>query len=305
MSFYEKYPKFDWKFYINIYPDLRKAGINNEKKAINHYLNYGINENRRTYEIINKEIINYQICNKVLFDNFTNISNQLYVSNGLKMFEQRFLKKYDLKNYHNIDNPAIFFGVYSNTDLNKLNNHKGLKIIIWGGEDCNCSNEHSKQTLNEEKFILNCIHLSISESIFKSLKSSNISSIIIDFNLVDNNIFYPIPKNELGNKIFIFNGQSKGREIIYGEIFYKEVVSKLTNYEFIYSNNLNIKWEEMPNIYKQCFIVLRLTQHDGNANSVQECQSMNIPVVHNHSDYGLKWKTVNDIINFIEKYSNK
>ena len=65
------------------------------------------------------------------------------------------------------------------------------------------------------------------------------------------------------------------------------------------SNTLNAKYEEMPSIYKKCFIMLRLTENDGNANSVQECEAMNIPVVHNQSDYGLKWKTIDDVINHI------
>ena len=47
--------------------------------------------------------------------------------------------------------------------------------------------------------------------------------------------------------------------------------------------------------------MLRLTSNDGNANSVQECQAMKIPVIHNQSDYGLKWKTVDDIIQHIYK----
>ena len=50
--------------------------------------------------------------------------------------------------------------------------------------------------------------------------------------------------------------------------------------------------------------MLRLTSHDGNANSVQECEAMNIPVIHNQSDYGLKWKNVKDIINHINKNYN-
>ncbi|AYV83499.1 MAG: dTDP-6-deoxy-L-lyxo-4-hexulose reductase [Hyperionvirus sp.] len=37
---------FDWKFYISYYADLRENGINNEKKAIAHYLNHGHRENR-------------------------------------------------------------------------------------------------------------------------------------------------------------------------------------------------------------------------------------------------------------------
>ena len=57
----------------------------------------------------------------------------------------------------------------------------------------------------------------------------------------------------------------------------------------------------MPMVYAQCAIGLRLTPHDGNANTVQEMEAMNIPVVHNQSEYGLKWKTVDDIIDHILK----
>ena len=58
----------------------------------------------------------------------------------------------------------------------------------------------------------------------------------------------------------------------------------------------------MPKIYGECFIGLRLTEHDGNANMVQEMKAMNIPVVHNLSDYGLKWKSEDDIIRYINMY---
>ena len=52
MKFYDKFPKFDWKFYIHIYPDLQNAGINTELKAKYHFLKYGYHENRRTHRII-------------------------------------------------------------------------------------------------------------------------------------------------------------------------------------------------------------------------------------------------------------
>ena len=52
----------------------------------------------------------------------------------------------------------------------------------------------------------------------------------------------------------------------------------------------------MAIIYAECFIGLRLTEHDGNANTVQEFEAMKIPIIHNQSEYGLKWKNINDII---------
>lgn len=47
-----KLPKnFDWKYYISVNPDL--VNYNTEELAINHYLTYGINENRHYYKSIN------------------------------------------------------------------------------------------------------------------------------------------------------------------------------------------------------------------------------------------------------------
>lgn len=309
-DFYKKYPDFDWNFYIESYDDLKKSKIDTQQKAISHYFKYGHKENRRTHKIISdkyvEEFSNFVNLDKIDFEVFLKLSSQLYVSKGLYMFKERFKKKYNLKDIENIYDPTFFFGIYMDEDIETVKNHKGLRIIIWGGEDANPNNNNSLATLNEIKMIPNIIHLSISTCIYKRLNSVNINSICIDFNLVDNSLFFPIPKNELGNKIFIFNGQNTGREHIYGEKYYKYVVENLPQFEYIYSNMLNKKYEEMPFIYKECFIVLRLTQYDGNSNTSQECQAMNIPIIHNQSDYGLKWNTEFDIINHINiVYQNK
>ena len=37
---------FNWSYYIDKYVDLQLAGINTEKKAINHWLTHGKKENR-------------------------------------------------------------------------------------------------------------------------------------------------------------------------------------------------------------------------------------------------------------------
>jgi hypothetical protein len=37
---------FDWRFYLDLYPDLRKANINTEISALLHYANYGVKEKR-------------------------------------------------------------------------------------------------------------------------------------------------------------------------------------------------------------------------------------------------------------------
>ena len=37
---------FDYLFYLNLYPDLRKSGILNKKDAYKHYITYGVKEGR-------------------------------------------------------------------------------------------------------------------------------------------------------------------------------------------------------------------------------------------------------------------
>tara|TARA_B100001063_G_scaffold138607_2_gene129498 strand:+ start:5189 stop:6091 length:903 start_codon:yes stop_codon:yes gene_type:complete len=299
MNFYDKFPDFDWRFYLDVYPDLRNNGIKTEHQCKYHYVVHGYKEKRRTHDIIKKKEELYSIP----FTNFTNLYNQSVFSSGVSMFKKRTFKKYNLKEYFNDKEPCLFFGMYNDDDLKKIKTHKGLRIVIWCGDDANSKNVHSYQTITEIKKLNNIIHISKSKSTFNSLKKINIESILVNYNVVDNNLFFPIPKEYLGKKIFIFNGQHKGREHKYGDKYYDEVVKRLPQYKFIFSNKLNARWEDMPNIYKQCFIMLRLTSNDGNANSVQECQAMKIPVIHNQSDYGLKWKTVDDIIQHIYKKS--
>ena len=37
---------FDWKFYLDTYPDLRKNGLKDKKGAYLHYMKYGKKEGR-------------------------------------------------------------------------------------------------------------------------------------------------------------------------------------------------------------------------------------------------------------------
>ena len=80
-----------------------------------------------------------------------------------------------------------------------------------------------------------------------------------------------------------------------------KVKELLPNHEFVHSSKLGLKNEEMAKIYSECFIGLRLCPQDGNANTVQEFQFLKIPIIHNCSKYGMKWKNEKDIIKTILK----
>jgi len=227
------------------------------------------------------------------------MTDNLYVSDALEHFKKRFQRFY-CKNFYYNTGTCVFFGMYSVKDIEILIKHRGYKFLIWGGTDCNW--KYRDRVINFEiiKKIPDLYHIAISKDIQERLHLKNIESIFLELDLVDKELFKPVSKK--GDSIFIYNGFTKGKEYIYGKKIYMEVVKRLPEFKFIYSNQLSLQHEEMPKIYGECFIGLRLTEHDGNANMVQEMKAMNIPVVHNLSDYGLKWESVEDIVGYINMY---
>jgi len=247
------------------------------------------------YAILSKKMLYVENVDEFI----KRITNNLYVSNGLIHLKER-LQRFYCKNDYCDNDICVFFGMYSRKDINVLKNHKGYKFLIWGGTDCNCNYSIRVKNLEIIKKIPDLYHIAISKDIQERLLLKNVETIFLELDLVDKEIFKQVSKK--GDSIFIYNGFTKGNQDIYGKKIYTEVVKRLPMFKFIYSNELNLPYEEMPKIYEQCFIGLRLTEHDGNANMVQEMREMNIPVVHNQSDYGLKWESVDDIIRYINMY---
>ena len=299
-TFYSQFPNFDWKFYISYYPDLNKANIKTEEQAIRHYIKYGRGELRRTHTIVNSTS-NIPIINA---NEIFNMAPQLYISKSLEFLIPQIQHKYNVGQYANPHSPACFFGVYTDKDIQTINKHQHIKFIIWGGEDANITKKHSDTTVKEIKRIHNCVHIAISQCIFKSLTTVKLRPILIDFNVVNFKLFKPIKYPIHPTTIFIYNGIKLGRENIYGSEYYLKIMNLLPQYHYILSNTLQVPNHKMPAYYGRCFIALRLTSHDGNANMVQECAAMNIPVVHNHSLYGLKWKNINDVMFHIQHYAS-
>lgn len=240
-----------------------------------------------------------------------NLSSLQYtiISNSLSPFRERFLKKFQLKPYHKEPcDKILVFGCYSLRESKQIIRllKQGKKIyLLWGGTDCHTLHIYKYLPKNYK----NLVHLSISNNISQTLKNNNIPfHFIPHFNLLEKEYFkinLTIPKKN----IYIYNGLhgNKNREIFFGRLIYKKVEEELIKKhsfqkkQFIYSNQLYLPYEKINKIYQSCFIGLRLCPQDGNANTVQEFQYLKIPIIHNCSEYGIKWKNEKDIIETILK----
>lgn len=97
-----------------------------------------------------------------------------------------------------------------------------------------------------------------------------------------------------------------GREDFYGIDKIKEIEEK-TGLKVITSTYNQYTEEELKELYKSCFIHLRLTQHDGLPNTIIEMGMMGRRSIYNG---GLpncyKWKDINDVCRFIKyEYNNR
>ena len=237
---------------------------------------------------------------------------EYYIDNCIQQFEPQFAKKYKLikcKNPNTCTN-LIIFGCYTKIIYTLLKDRVNSKIplityLIWGGSDFN----HKKKVRRYLTLLKNnnIHHLAISNCLYKRITNTTISATLINFNLVDTSLFKPVTTNTQSNTIYIYSGHPKNQGVNskkYSNTIYESIMNELPQFNYILSHKIYIPYEKMPQTYAKCFIVLRLTHLDGNANTVQECQVMNIPIVHNQSDYGLKWVTKDDVIKHILNHSS-
>lgn len=140
----------------------------------------------------------------------------------------------------------------------------------------------------------NIRYLAISNNIAESLEKLNLSYKRANISFVDVDKFSPVEK---GDSVYIYT--SNNCPDIYGKEIYDVVKKKMPTTKFIICNSST--YDDIFEIYKKCFIGLRLTSHDGNANTVQELGLCGIKCVHN-SDYpnAIPWSCVDDIIKIVE-----
>ena len=71
--------EFNWKFYIANYPDLKKNGINNYAKALNHWIKFGKREGRISYFDYKNYLLNNRDFNKDKYDTYHLIAVSLKI----------------------------------------------------------------------------------------------------------------------------------------------------------------------------------------------------------------------------------
>lgn len=232
---------FDWKSYLENYPDLREAGIKTESDAISHYLNYGRYENReylnykrklpKNFDWVEFFSINLELCELNIdkesfehyFINFSKKDNREHtaIESDIESQNSIFEKK---------DSIYIFYHVYAKNDWKKIFIEQ-IELIFNSG-------------LYEkvDKFFINISgekeHYEYVDKYFKNEEKK------VNLNLVENEFEFPtlelisdVSKKERFKGLYLHSKSTSYAEDHYNKNFY-HLWREIMNYHNI------LQWKE-------------------------------------------------------------
>jgi hypothetical protein len=172
------------------------------------------------------------------------IIKQVRVSNNVIFFAKDLMKKWELNSYNNVNEPCLFFGVYDESDVNIIKNHKGFKLVWF-------TNSDSKDLINKLVSVDNLvINYTEGLNLPKGIKFKKTSIAIKDFSN-----FTP---TTLGDKIYCYigNGHTGNK---HGFPIVKEI-EKLVDFEIIYGKIGRDLECVKQDYYNNCFININITE---------------------------------------------
>jgi hypothetical protein len=213
---------------------------------------------------------------------------QAYMSNSVNDFN--LLNRLNLKNYYDSSEPCLFFGVYSNEDIQAIKNHNSIAIIFWCGYD----------TMLWDNFDLfkkdSIVNLTVSKEMQKRLNSFNLKTKLVHGIVLDENIY----QKKTGDKIFAYCPW------VSFDYHRMDIISELQlKYDVILGDGkfTQKEWHEGAKyeIYNQCYIGLVLNNYAGGGATILELALQGKYCITNTQDYDncLSWNTIEDIENHI------
>lgn len=271
-----------------------------------------LRQNSPEWHSVKTDVLNrlfHKVPTPYVFTGYNPLFNQMGIyqvrcSLQAKFFGHKLRSSYNLKEANlnrcncGIENyrPTLFFGLYTREDMNKIMEHKGLRYILWSGTDCDIRhNVRIKEyQLCKVKEMPDLIHLASSPDMLARLNGLGIEAQLLELDFTEHDPQYQSRLTTLGKKVYISNGVTKGEEYLFGKVAYEEVMRRLPEFTFVLSNTLNKPQNRMIDVYKECFVALRLTDFEGLGCTLRELNRLGIPIIRNG--------TVDEIVESIKKY---
>lgn len=211
---------------------------------------------------------------------------QCYISQSVADFP--FRETWNLTEYINPEAPCIFFGCYTQADVDLIKGHRGLAVIHWMGQDV------LECVMHGWKYELNCYHVAFHPEMITILKTMFKVIEIKPWTICGD--FY---ESKRGSKVYAY--VPSGYPSYHKDSIVAILQSDLPHLDFIVSDGSipqEIWLKEYANsTYDDCFIGLVLNNFAGGAFTIIQMGLKGRPVVTNVLDlpHTIKWNNIEDI----------
>ena len=190
------------------------------------------------------------------------VVTQMHTSRALPHFEKNFQEKWGLRKYDNPNEPAVFFGMYDQNDVNLFVNHNSTRIMVFGGNDM-----HPPQLQIVKHFV-------DSGHCFISNPEGEFSDTLTEFGIPHKQFYLAVKDYSLlqptskGENIYVYVGQPDNIRVDYFK--YREVIQPLIDtfgsdrvIRVTESNALS-ESELKSKYYDDCFCYIKPNPRGGN-----------------------------------------
>lgn len=231
---------------------------------------------------------------------------QLY-SNFGNGFSNAILRKYNFDPYTDSRQPVFIFGCYGERQIHlalSIGRTSPLVVICWGGSDAKILKELELGEDKARTFWSNAIrnmhnikHIALSHWIVEDMEILKFPYYEIPILPHDNLDIVPC---EQGDAIYMYRPDL---DTYNGGIYHK--IKEVLPYRFIETNSHTYTREQLFEAYKQSFIGLRFTDHDGLSNTVCELGLMGRKVIHNGDTPNSLHYDKNNIASIVDLINNE
>lgn len=221
------------------------------------------------------------------------IIEQVKFSSSIKFFEKDFCNKWNLKPYFDINKPCFFMGVYSNIDVDFINNHKGFKVVGHTSyiRDCFFDIHIGDDIVVKYSFVGKEIYENLLNRY--RLKCVNIG-------MKDHSQFKP---TILGEKIYFYTNQPRKMQY-YGYPIIEEIKNKI-DYEIIEGYQGNSIEYVRENYYNNCFLNIKPSIWGGNVSATELAHMGRMTISNIDAPFCIRYNDIDDILKIIKDESKK
>ncbi len=219
---------------------------------------------------------------------------QVRFSGGVKFFKQDFMQCWRLRDYHDRTKPALFVGMYKDTDIEALRRHKGFKVVWLTGAD----KKNASRIIDDPNTIFKV------DDQWLQWMMMNVKRVPAHYKKVrlaikDYSAFKP---TALGNKVYCYvgKGHNSGK---FEEHLIRQIAAK-SGFEFLYGIQGQSMDRMISRYYSECFVSLRLNPLAGGTTATELAMMGRRSISNRDEPWYIRWDTVDDVVEKI-KYESQ